>query len=81
MGLKDERAQTRAMLRRLRAFVVAFYDPDALASFGLDVPLPPRRPRLAAVPNDAGPPAEPADAPAPADRPADARAVPTPPTA
>jgi hypothetical protein len=59
-SLATERRQTRLMLRRLRAFVKAFYGDDQLASFGFSLPLPPRRPRLEADPADAGP----TDAPA-----------------
>lgn len=57
--LRVERRETRAMIGRLKSFVKAFYGEDALTSFGFNLPLPPRRPRLEADPADLGPSAAP----------------------
>jgi hypothetical protein len=60
--VRDERRETKAMLARLKAFVTAFYGPEALASFGFTLPVPAARPRLAADPTDPRP-AEPVTPP------------------
>jgi hypothetical protein len=57
--LRVERRETRAMIGRLKSFVKAFYGKDALTSFGFNLPLPPRRPRLEGDPADSAPAAEP----------------------
>jgi hypothetical protein len=53
--LRDERRRSRKMLLRLKGFVRAFWGEEALDAFGFNLPLPPRRPRLAADPTDPGP--------------------------
>jgi hypothetical protein len=62
--LRAERAETRVMLRRLKSLVKAHYSDAELTSFGFNLPLPPRHPRLP------GEPTAPASVPAPATPPA-----------
>jgi hypothetical protein len=57
--LRAERRNTRATIRRLKNFVKAFYGPEALTSFGFNLPLPPRRPKLEGEPSAPAPAAEP----------------------